>query len=64
MTGVDPRPEVARVLASRPEFIVLDDVEPLPAWGRDMLATLGREYRSFHAEGSVRVLRRVAAQPR
>lgn len=58
MIRADPQEEVARVLASRPEFIVLDDVEPLPNWARTMLDTVASDYRPFHTDGTVRVLRR------
>jgi len=57
MTRADPKAEVAHVLASRPEFIVLDDAEPLPKWAQAAVAGAAGDYRSFHTEGSVQVLR-------
>jgi 4-amino-4-deoxy-L-arabinose transferase-like glycosyltransferase len=63
MTGGNPRVEVARVLASRPEFIVLDDVEPLPKWAQAAFHAIAREYRPFYQSGTVRVLR-LAEPPR
>jgi 4-amino-4-deoxy-L-arabinose transferase-like glycosyltransferase len=58
MTRADPQAEVARVIASRPEFIVFDDVEPLPAWARARFDGVAADYRPFQAVGTVRVLRR------
>ena len=60
MTRADPQAETARVLASRPEFIVFDDAEPLPPWARAQFDAAAADYRPFHVEGTARVLRRAA----
>jgi len=58
MIRADPQVEVARVLASRPEFIVFDDAKPLPGWAQAQFAGIAGDYRPFYTLGTVRVLER------
>ncbi len=51
----DPAAEVARVLASRPDFIVTDDADPLPAWARSQLAAALAGYRPIYRAKGVNV---------
>lgn len=58
MTGRDPKVEVARVLASNPEFIVVDASEQLSDWASARLnRTLAERYRAFYAHDGVTVYR-------
>ncbi len=55
MTGADPQVETARVLASRPRFIVLDSSEKLPFWAQAQFAGVERDYRLLRRVGTIGV---------
>lgn len=58
MIRADPSAEVARVLRSRPDYLVIDEREHVPAWARSQIAgALSQDYRPFYASSSIKVYR-------
>lgn len=56
MTNADPKVETARVLASRPQFIVMDESDKLPAWAQTQFHTvLATEYKQIYSAKGIHV---------
>lgn len=58
MIRADPKVEVARILASHPGYVVIDESEHLPDWASaQFAAVLAARYRPFYAHDDVKVYR-------
>lgn len=64
MVRSDPAVEIARVLASRPTYIVINAADRLPRWAAPQIArALARDYRPLFARRGVTVFRVVTTGP-
>ena len=60
VAGIDSLPEIDRVLASRPDYILMDESEHHPRWAMaPFRPVLAEQYRPIWRDGTIRLYRAV-----